>query len=274
MFVLRRYIFIFGAVLCLLSDSLYADRPKESRGKIKFSNRFQKKWGNHPIKVRQQIRSGGVSGELPSDKTVEECAERFYAALLYLPEDLIRKSGLKYVTFVRNLKLNNQSAGGVASGDTISLKVHFSDKTLFHEFFHIFDPHRHDRKWQNLNDKKFKYTGSKFYTVDMSKKERRQVKKTNRKDDIAEDFVSEYAMSFEWEDRAETFAHMIVEGRRFLKRTKNPVMKAKMEYIMELFIQRDLLDEAFWNRHFNQKFELKNRHYSNGSPRKNKLPNR
>ena len=96
----------------------------------------------------------------------------------------------------------------------------------------------------------------------MNSKEKRQVKKNKHNHDIRNDFVSEYAMSFEHEDRAETFAYMIVEGKKFLKRTKNPVMKAKMEYIMALFIERKLLSNEFWNKHFDSKFRVKNRHYA------------
>jgi hypothetical protein len=264
---MRKYCYLFwGLTLLVYSEislPLYAKNHKEIGGKANFSKNFYKHWGNKPIKVRQQIFSNQVRGTYPSSSTVERCAERFYKTLDYLPESLILKSRLKYVTFLRNLKLNNQLAGGVANGDTIYLPVDFQTKTVFHEFFHIFDPVRNNKKWCSFNDKSFVYSGSKFYSVAMSSKKRKQVKRNNRKDKIEDSFVSQYAMSFEWEDRAETFAYMIVEGRNFLKRTKNPVIKAKMEYIMDLFIQRDLLDEAFWNNHFDCKFKVRNRLYSN-----------
>ena len=94
----------------------------------------------------------------------------------------------------------------------------------------------------------------------MNSKDKRQVKKNKNNNDIRDDFVSEYAMSFEHEDRAETFSYMIVEGKKFLKRTKNPIMKAKMEYIMALFVEKNLLDQEFWNKHFDSKFRIKKRH--------------
>ena len=262
--MLKRGLFFYGLIglVCVLVPWQSCGEEKQSAAnKINLSRRFQKKWGNRPIMVRQQLTKQTISGLLPSDQTVEKCAERFYRTLDYLPESLIRKTRLKYVTFLRKLKFNNEYAGGVASGDCIYLVVDFSEKTVFHEFFHIFDPQRHDAVWRNFNDKRFTYSGSKFYKVEMSKKQRRQVKKLNRKDDIADSFVSQYAMSFEHEDRAETFAYMIVEGRNFLKRTKNPVIKAKMEYIMDLFIKRNLLGRDFWDKHFDQKFKAKNRLY-------------
>ena len=249
---------------CCLALPLYGGNHKENFGKTDFSKQFQKKWGNKPIKVRQVNLNNRVRGTFPNSSTVEDCAERFYKTLEYLPESLIRKSRLKYVTFLRNLKLNNQPAGGIAYGNTIFLPVDFTVESVFHEFFHVFDPIRKNEKWCKLNDKSFVYSGNQFYSVNMSRKKKKQVKRNNRKSNIEESFVSEYAMSFEWEDRAETFAYMIAEGRNFLKRTKNPIIKAKMEYIMTLFIQRGLLDEAFWEKHFDRKFKLKNRLSSNG----------
>ena len=260
----RNIFLVLQVLLCVVFPLCAAARESGVRsGKANFSRRFQERWSNRPLSIRQEIHSDQVDGSFPSSKTVEKCAERFYKILEYLPEELIVKSGLKYVTFLHELKLNGQYAGGVAGGNTIYLMVNFTEATVFHEFFHIFDPKAKDEKWRNLNDKSFSYTGSQFYQMDHSKKEKRQIKKNIRKDRIQESFVSTYAMSFEHEDRAETFAYMIVEGKKFLKRTKNPVMKAKMEYIMELFVKRKLLDQAFWDKHFDSKFKSKNRFYSN-----------
>ena len=65
------------------------------------------------------------------------------------------------------------------------------------------------------------------------------------------DFVSRYAMSFGHGDRAETFAYMIVEGPRFLRRTeKSPVLKKKMEYVIEITGKRDLLGKDFRGKLF------------------------
>ena len=259
-----RFFLLLGTIWFCAAVQLSARENKIESGKERTSRSFQDKWGNHPIVVRQQYSNPRIKGTFPSSRTAEKCAERFYTTLAYLPEELIRKTRLKYVTFLNYVRHNGKYAGGLASGDTIYLPVNFSAKTVFHEFFHTFDPRRQDKNWTKLNEEKFIYSGNRFYEVNLDGKERRQVKKNKRNDEITGGFVSEYAMSFEHEDRAETFAYMIVEGKDFLKRTKNPVMKAKMEYIMELFIQRDLLDEAFWEKHFDSKFKLKNRFYSPG----------
>ena len=248
-------ILLCGIVPLLLN----AAKPSD---KNDFSRRFQKKYGHHYIVIRQEIQSPQVTGSMPISGTVEKCADKFYTTLKYLPDDLVRKTRLKYVTFVRNLKLNGESAGGVANGDTIYLSVNFSQKTVFHEFFHIFDTQRSIPNWCNLNEKGFIYTGNKFYEHEFSREEERQVKKNKRKNDIKKSFVSTYAMSNEKEDRAETFAYMIVEGKKFLKRCKNPVMNAKMQFIMDMFIQKGLLGQEFWLKHLDCKFNSKNRFYS------------
>ena len=264
MFRRKWFFLVLGMFFFCTAVRLPAEENRVRTGKDSFSKSFQQKWGNRPIVVRQQYSNPHISGSFPSSRTVEKCAERFYTTLDYLPEQLIRKTRLKYVTFLNEVKLNGKNTGGVASGDTIFLPVKFQTKSVYHEFFHIFDPHPKDKNWTDLNDKKFIYSGSRYYKVDLNNKERRQVKNNKHRDDITKGFVSDYAMSFEHEDRAETFAHMIVEGKNFLKRTRNPVIKAKMEYIMELFIQRDLLDNAFWEKHFDSKFKVRNRLYSSG----------
>ena len=249
------------AFLLLFSGTLAADdEHKVKVGNTNFSRKFLKDNSDQPIKIRQRLVVGHVNGKMPSVGTVEKCAKRFYEALEYLPEDLIRKTRLKYVTFLINPSFNNKRVGGLASGDTIILDVNFSAGTVFHEFFHIFDPHRTSKAWNDINGD-FIYIGTKYYEANLSRAEKKQSRKNLRKRDIVKGFISEYAMGNEREDRAETFAAMIVEGKNFMKRTKNPVMKAKMEYIMRLFIERDLLSEEFWNKHFESRFNIKNRHF-------------
>lgn len=262
---LRSYFLLAGITLGLLMPFLLDAKDEKDHqlknGRTDFSRKFQKEWLDRPIVIRQEFVSGAINGYFPSSGTVEKCAKRFYKALDYLPEELIRKSGLKYVTFLRSPSLNGKRVGGIASGNTIFLNVNFSSKTVFHEFFHIFDPCRHQKKWTDLNDRNFIYIGNKYYEAKLTRDEKKQARKSIRKRDIARGFVSDYAMSNETEDRAETFAYMIVEGKNFLRRTKNPAVKAKMEYIMSLFTDRNLLDKAFWEKHFDCRFKLKNRHY-------------
>lgn len=180
-------------------------------------------------------------------------AEKFYRSLEILPPSFLEKSRIRYVTFFENLTLKKAPASGVAWNDTIYLNVRFDSKTIYHEIFHTFDNCQINlnRKWMGLNDKKFVYTGSGFDTVKTTKFRRKR-----REDNLAtgrfdQDFVSRYAMSTDVEDRAETFAFMVVEGPKFLKRTElSSVLKRKMEYIIDMTGKKRILGRNFWEWHF------------------------
>ena len=180
-------------------------------------------------------------------------AEKFYRCLEILPPSFLERSRIRYVTFLDNLTLRNVPAGGVASGDTIYLNTRANAKTVYHEIFHTFDNCQINlnRKWMGLNDKHFVYTGSGFGAVKTTKFRRKR-----REDNLAtgrfdQDFVSRYAMSNDVEDRAETFAFMVFEGPKFLKRVEqSQVLKKKMDYIIDMTGRKKILGKNFWERHF------------------------
>ena len=207
----------------------------------------KKRYGGKLIRVRQAKPGGRVRGQLADETQVVQAAQRFFEIMDKLPKKFVKESKLKYVTFFSELKLNKVSAAGVACGDTIVLNVNFSEKTLYHEMFHIFDQGKRTGGWSKLNHKDFIYTGSDFYErklIGRKAKQRAENLKERRFDD---DFVSRYAMSSPKEDRAETFAAMMAEGPNFLKRSrKSAVMKKKMHYIIEMTGTSRLLGTRFW----------------------------
>jgi len=209
------------------------------------------KYGSVRIRVRQVTPRGAVSGTPVPDERVPELAERFFRALNRLPAGFVAKSGLRYVTFVTGLRLNNAPAAGVASGETIWLAEDCGVHTIYHELYHIFDPPGKNKQWLRLNPRGFVYTGSEFRKEKLSKFKRRRMSGNLEENRYKDDFVSRYAMSNEQEDRAETFAAMVVEGNKFLLRTeKSPVMKKKMEYIIDATDRRNLLGKDFWINNF------------------------
>ena len=226
---------------------------RESRRMKEFDPRrpTAQKYGSVRIRVRQVTPRGGIAGTPVPRARVPELSERFFRSINRLPESFISKSGLKYVTFVTGLQLNNAPAAGVASGDTIYLAADCDAHTIYHELYHIFDPPGKNKQWLKLNPGGFVYTGSVFYQERLSKFKRKKMSANLEDGRFKDDFVSRYAMSNEREDRAETFAAMIVEGERFLRRTeKSPVMKKKMEYIIDATDRRNLLGKDFWSRRF------------------------
>lgn len=210
---------------------------------------FQK-FGRSKIVVRQVLPGKAtIGGALPPQEVAEREAKKFFDALESLPEGFIQRSGLKYVTFLVRPTLKSLPVGGLACGDTIILHVGFTDKTVYHELFHVFDDHQNDHKWEKLNDSHFIYTGSRYYEAVLSKA------KTKRKDQNVEshafddDFVSAYAMSNGGEDRAETFAFMVSEKNAFLDRAKkSPVLWKKMNFIIDVTDKSKLLGKEFWTR--------------------------
>lgn len=204
------------------------------------------------IKVRQELsRDKRISGRLPPDYIVNGLTLKFKKAIRKLPIEFVRKSGIRYVTFLTDLRLKRIPAAGIAHVDTIYLSTqHFSALIIYHEMFHIFDPKRQNQEWCKLNAHKFVYTGSKYYAEDLSKREIKRKNNNLSTGKYTNDFVSRYAMSNEVEDRAETFAYMVYEGSKFrLRRKKSLVLKRKMEYIIKITSEQNLISKQFWNKH-------------------------
>lgn len=222
--------------------------PMESPGK-RVDKEYRKMAQQYGFKLSDRLRfRGGVSGRRISAGETETELERFFAALAVLPPDFVRRSGIKKVMICRDLTLNNQPAGGVVSEDCIYLTVGFSAKTVYHELFHVFDTRRNSSKWTKLNNKAFRYQGSDFYQIYSQRSNRKSRKRKEKAKSFLADFASSYAQSFEWEDRAETFAHMLVEKERFFRRTRqSPVLHKKMLYIIDVTTSgRKQLTKKFW----------------------------
>lgn len=235
---------IFIVILSTLTILIGPDAFGERREFKKFTTR---KYGKRTIEVRQKRPRGSINGSLPSKKSLSPAVKKFFDALDKLPENFIKRTGLKYVTFLDDPTLNNESVGGIATGNTIFLNTRFSEKTVYHELFHIFDSDRDVKKWRKLNDRDFVYTGSVYYELKVSRKKTKRRQQNLSSGKYSSDFVSRYAMSNAREDRAETFAYMIVEGNKFLKRTrKSPVLHSKMKFIIDMTDKKKLLGEKFW----------------------------
>ena len=205
------------------------------------------------IHIKQRIPKGSVSGSLPPKDVVADKSEVFYKALSILPLKFIRASGIKNVTFVSHPKLKGKEVGGVACGENIYISVECCNPhVIYHELFHVFDEKPQDRRWTRINHRRFLYTGSQYYPSHLKGRKERRRQDNLKQKTFDPDFVSGYAMSNEQEDRAETFAAMLVEGERFLQRTeKSPVLKKKMEYIIK--VTRYRLETGFWERHLHLK---------------------
>lgn len=211
----------------------YRKAAKQYRFKIKAEAVFPPHMSGTPLPIKAQ----------------EKQLASFFEALDDLGENFVRRSGLKNVMICKDLKLNGMACAGVARNGCMYLVSHASKKVVYHEMFHIFDPKRKNRDWQKLNHPQFMYRGIDFPDRPIAGKKKQLLQKhyKNVKQDFSADFVSFYAQSSEVEDRAETFAAMMHEGRRFfLRAQKSPVLFNKMLYIIRMTGRNKLLGKDFW----------------------------
>ena len=162
----------------------------------------------------------------------EERLLTFFSSLDMLPISFIRKSGIRKVLFCSSINYNGSAAAGLASGDTIYLA---SDNgwVIYHELFHIADPQRKNSRWTLLNNRNFIYGGSQFRDAKLTASQRKKME--NDTADYSADFASDYAMTFEWEDRAETFTLMLMSPKAFAKKAEaSPVLAKKGALIREI----------------------------------------
>lgn len=238
--------FLAVLVLCLLvCDSAWASRKKKESVED-----MAKEWN---ISISQRFQDGDIKGKKLSGKELERQLKSFFEGLEFLPEEFVRRTRIKRVIILDDLKIKDEKAGGAAKNETMILKKGFNKRTLYHEMFHIFDETKvKNKKWCKLNPDKFVYTGNEYYEADLSRREERMVDKESWRRKMQKHFVSEYAMSFEYEDRAETFAAMIVEGREFKKRcAKSSVMRKKRDMIIDMTSDKKLLGRKFWKKRLN-----------------------
>ena len=234
--MMRILFFIFLFLGCLL--------PLESLAE-KVDQAYRKTARKYGFVLESKPRFGnGIKGVRISTAETEKELQRFFKALEALPVNFVKQSGISKVMICKNLLLNDEKADGVATEDCIYLTTGFHPRTVYHELFHVFDSKRNNSRWTRLNKREFYYQGSNFYPQKDNRKNRKRKEKNKS---FEADFVSKYAQSFEWEDRAETFAYMVAEKEKFLERTKkSPVLQKKMLFIINLTSKRSLLGKEYW----------------------------
>jgi len=190
----------------------------------------------------------GVTGTLLSPEEAREHLPKFFAAMDIFPVRFLRETRLHTVVLCRNLKSNGGRVGGLAvSTGTIYLDVPFGSYVIYHEMFHIADKQWQNEKWTKLNDKQFSYSGAP--APDKKPKPTAKQDPVKTKEELRKDFVSDYAMTQEMEDRAETFALMVADPKKFAALAKeNPVLEQKAQIVKK--IVRDFapaMNKDFWD---------------------------
>jgi hypothetical protein len=194
---------------------------------------------------------GGVTATVLSAEETKPFLPRFFAAMDIFPVRFLRETRLHTVVFVRDLKSNGVSAAGLAVSDgRIYLDVtHFNSKVIYHEMFHIADNLGHNESWTKLNSKQFAYGGSKYKPAELDKKTQAKVEAVKSDAELRKDFVSDYAMTHEVEDRAETFAWMVANPKQFAKMAQeSPVLEKKAQVVKKIVREfAPAMNKDFWD---------------------------
>jgi hypothetical protein len=203
-----------------------------------------------PIK----LNSGTINGAEAAKEDIDSYCPIFAFEWSLYPADLVRRTGLKKVVLCQKLSFEKQFRTGIPDfeNDVLYLDVsrgrhddRYVRKVIHHEFFHIIDLKDdgkiyEDERWSNLNPPKFKYGpgGAKLQddpTVTTTGKD-------------VPGFLNRYATAGVEEDKAEFFAHMIVEPKMIAERVKkDKYVQAKVERMSELLVEfSPRTDKKFW----------------------------
>jgi hypothetical protein len=179
-----------------------------------------------------------ISGDILTPNEAKEVLPQFFAAMDIFPVRFLQETKLNTVVLCRNLRMNGQLAGGVASSTgAIVLNVPIHSHVIYHEMFHIADKQRNNPEWTKLNSKQFVYGGNVYNAdaEDLNRGDKRKMTAAKKDMDIRKDFVSDYATTSEMEDRAETFAVMVTDPRQFEKLASTaPALKRKAEKVKSI----------------------------------------
>jgi hypothetical protein len=193
----------------------------------------------------------GVTGDVLSPEDAKKYLPFFFASIDIFPTWFLEATKLNTVVLCKKLCLRGVRAGGVASPNgIIALDVPIYSPVIYHEVFHIADKQRNNPEWNNLNKKQFVYGGNVFNpdSEKMGNSDTQKMVSAKSNAVIRKDFVSDYAMTSEMEDRAETFAMMVSDPQRFEKlAAASPVLKKKAEKVKGIL--RDFspgMNKDFW----------------------------
>lgn len=197
---------------------------------------------------------GAIDGAVADGKDVESYAAIFAFEWALYPQELVKKTRLKTVVFCKDLSFAGQNRTAVPDfeHDTLYLDVtrgrhdeRYVRKVIHHEFFHFVDLRDdgllyEDDRWANLNPPQFKYGpgGAKLQDDPTAT--------TTGRDEPG--FLNRYATSGVEEDKAELFAHLMVEPKLVAERAeKDKYVRAKVERMRELVLAfSPKADKDFW----------------------------
>src|SRR5262245_45505452 len=200
------------------------------------------------------MTTGDINGSEAAMTDVESYAPIFAFEWSLYPPALIKKTRLRSIVLCKDLTFAGQRRTAVPDfeHDILYLDVargrtndRYVRMVIHHEFFHLIDLRDDDHlyeheRWAKLNPPGFKYgPGGVNLQNDPT------VTETGKD---SPGFLNRYAASGVEEDKAEVFAHLMVEPKEMKDRAaKDKYMRAKVERMKELLADfAPKMDEKFW----------------------------
>jgi hypothetical protein len=184
---------------------------------------------------------GAINGKEASEKELASYVPLFVAEFGLYPTDLVKRTKLRRVVLCKKLSFARQLRNGIPDyeHDTLYLEVSrgsynrtYLRKVVHHEFYHIVDYRDDgfvytDERWTALNVAKFKYgTGGKNAQNNPN---------TSVLTDKFPGFLNHYSTTAVEEDKAEVFAHLMVDPGHVEERTKKDrILAVKVKRMKEL----------------------------------------
>ncbi|HTQ11001.1 MAG TPA: hypothetical protein VMI31_13075 [Fimbriimonadaceae bacterium] len=198
---------------------------------------------------------GYVVAERPASAAQLAAYERiFVKEWSRYPASFIVKSAVHRIVIGVHLSMNDQLRASVPAfdGDTMyydaalgARSAHYQRIVIHHEFFHLVDDRMkviyHDPEWEKLNPPGFKYGQG------GAKMRRSGVGELT---DTIPGFLTRYGTSAVEEDKAELFAHMIVDGPYVRQREgADPILAAKIGLLEKRLAAFDPnMGPKFWKK--------------------------
>ncbi|MBX3114372.1 MAG: hypothetical protein KF836_07375 [Fimbriimonadaceae bacterium] len=195
-----------------------------------------------------------VKGEPTSQDALEKYTQLFANEWKLYPVSFVKKAKVFKITFCVSLSLNNQFRAAVPSYDADRMfydtaagayNSNYQRNVVHHEYFHMVDQREKrlytDPEWASLNPPDFKYGsgGAQMRTSG-----------AGSLTDKIPGFLTLYGTSGVEEDKAELFAHMIVDGEFVANRAKlDPVLNKKIGLLKKRLTEFDSsMGDLFWKK--------------------------
>lgn len=214
---------------------------------------FKKKFGVSIVTDKDKLELDIGYNRAEESRVNDYVQSILCAELSIYSNQVLKKSKLSRIVLCKNLASWGESHAGLADlqwlgftwfmGNQICIDVeyplnHYARHVVHHELYHLIDSADdfsglRDNEWKKLNPPNFKYKD------DLG---------VNQKTTLTKGFISNYAMKAVHEDKAETYARMIVDYNGIEKLAKNDlVLKRKIYRMKELMKAFSCeFDDLFW----------------------------